>query len=139
MLSIFDPFADLNRLHRDFERSVQRTPSRAGADFAPPVDVHEEKDAYVLRAELPGIKREDIEISLEENVLTIKGERRFEKQEEGKRYHRVERSYGSFVRYFQLPKMVDAEHVEASLQDGVLSVRVPKQELVKARKIDVKA
>lgn len=138
MLSLFDPFADLNRFQRDFERSVQRNGNRAGADFAPPVDVHEEKDAYVLRAELPGVKREDIDISLEENVLTIKGERRFEKDEENKRYHRIERAYGNFVRYFQLPKLVDAERVEAGLTDGLLTVRVPKQEAVKARKIDVK-
>ena len=140
MLSLWDPFADLNRFQRDVERNFAGgRKANQTVDFAPAVDVHEDKEAFVLRAELPGLKREEIEVSLDENVLTLKGERKLEKEEQGRRYHRIERSYGSFVRYFQLPKALDADRVEANLADGVLTVKVPKKEVLKARKIDVQS
>ena len=141
MLSVWDPFADLNRLSRAFERDLSpRVASRYGAaDFAPSVDVHEEKDALVITAELPGFKREQVEISLDGEILTLKGERRFEKEEKDKKYHRVERSYGTFVRSFQLPSNVDADKASANLTDGVLTLRLPKKDVVKGRKIEVNA
>lgn len=141
MLSVWDPFADLNRVARAFERDLfaPRVASRYGAaDFAPSVDVHEEKDALVITAELPGFKREQVEISLDGEILTLKGERKFEKEEkDGKKYHRVERSYGTFVRSFQLPSNVDADKASARLVDGVLTLHLPKKEVVKGRKIEV--
>jgi HSP20 family protein len=138
MLSVWDPFADLNRIQREFEKSYFGPRTRP-ADFAPPVDVHEDAEALLVRADLPGVKREDIEISVDGNVLTLKGDRKFEKEEEGRRYHRVERSYGSFVRQFQLPSNVDPSNIDAKFADGVLNLRLPKKAELKARKIDVKA
>lgn len=138
MLTVWDPFADLNRLQRDLEKSFFGSRARP-ADFAPPVDVHEDAEALVLRAELPGVKREDVDISIDGNVLSLKGERKLEQEENTRKYHRVERSYGSFVRQFQLPTNVDATSVEAQLADGVLTLKLPKKQELKARKIEVKA
>ena len=138
MLSVWDPFADLNRIQREFEKNYFGPRTRP-ADFAPPVDVHEDAEALVLRAELPGVKKEDIDVSVDSNVLTLKGERKLEREEEGRRYHRVERSYGTFVRQFQLPSNLDPTSIDAKLTDGVLTLRLQKKAELKPRKIDVKA
>ena len=140
MLSVWDPFADLNRLQREFERSAQRgVASKYGAgDFAPAVDVHEDKESLVITAEVPGFKRDGIEISLDGEILTLKGERKFEKEQENRKVHRVERSYGTFVRSFQLPSNVDADKAQANISDGVLTLRLPKKDVVKGRKIEVR-
>ncbi len=141
MMSLWEPFGvsgDFGRIQRDFERSFAGAGrSQAKQAFSPAVDVIEGKDAIVVRAELPGLKREEVDISVDGNVLTLRGERKFENDEEGKRYHHVERSYGAFARYFQLPTTVDADKIEAKLTDGVLTLRIPKKEVLKARKIDV--
>lgn len=137
MLTVWDPFADLNRMQRDFEKSFFGPRSR-GADFAPAVDVHEEPEALVLRAELPGVKREDIEVGIDGNVLTLKGERKLEKEENNRKYHRIERTYGSFVRQFQLPSTVDPGTVDAQLSEGVLTLKFAKKQETKARKVEVK-
>jgi HSP20 family protein len=147
MLSVWDPFADLNRIQREFERNfyVPRVASKYGnADFAPQVDVFEDKESLVISAELPGMKREEVQISLDGDILTLRGERKFDKDFEqrkegdGRKVHRVERSYGSFARSFQLPTNVDADKAHAQLVDGVLTLRLPKKEVVKGRKIEVK-
>jgi HSP20 family protein len=138
MLSVWDPFADLNRVQREFEKSYFGPRTRS-ADFAPPVDVHEDPERLLLRAELPGVKREDIEVSIDANVLTLKGERKLEREEEGRRYHRIERSYGTFVRQFQLPSNVDSTKIDAQLTDGVLTIALNKKQELKPRKIDVKS
>jgi HSP20 family protein len=146
MMSVWDPFADLSRIQRAFERDffAPRVPSKnGGADFAPQVDVYEDKESLVISAELPGLKREEVEIALDGDILTLRGERKLEKDSErkegeGKRFHRVERSYGSFVRSFQLPSNVDGEKAHAQLTDGVLTLRLPKKEVIKGRKIEVK-
>ena len=137
MLSVWDPFADLNRIQREFEKNYFGPRTRP-ADFAPPVDVHEDGEALVLRAEVPGVKKEDIDVSIDSNVLTLKGERKLEREEEGRRYHRVERSYGTFVRQFQLPSNIDPTSIDAKLTDGVLTLRLQKKAELKPRKIDVK-
>ena len=137
MLSVWDPFADLNRIQRELEKNFFGARNRP-ADFAPPVDVHEDENALVLRAELPGVKREDIEIQVDGNVLTLKGERKLEAEKETRRYHRIERSYGTFVRQFQLPTNVDATAIDAQLVDGILVLTLPKKAELKARKIEVK-
>ena len=137
MLSVWDPFADLNRIQREFEKSYFGPRSRA--DFAPAVDVHEDAESLVLRAELPGVRKEDIDISVDANVLTLKGQRTMEKEEQGRRYHRVERAYGNFLRQFQLSSNIDSSKIDAQLTDGVLTLRLAKREELKPRKIDVKS
>jgi HSP20 family protein len=89
------------------------------ADWAPSVDISETDGAYQIKAEIPDVKKEDVKVTLEDGVLTIQGERKQEKEERGKKYHRVERSYGSFVRSFTLPDLVDEEKVKAEFKDGV--------------------
>lgn len=138
MLSVWDPFADLSRIQREFEKS-NFGPRTRNADFAPAVDVHEDAEQLVLRAELPGVKREDIDVSVDGNVLTLKGERKLEKEEQGRRYHRVERAHGTFVRQFQLSGSIDAQKIDAQLADGVLTLRLAKKQELKPRKIDVKS
>ena len=141
MMSLWEPFGvsngDVGRFQRDVERTLGGLRSHGRGSFSPAVDVVEDKDAIVVRAELPGIKREEIDISIDSNVLTLRGERKLEREEEGKRYHHVERAYGTFIRYFQLPTTVDSEKIEAKLADGVLTLNIPKKDVVKARKINV--
>ncbi|MDB4987466.1 MAG: hsp [Myxococcaceae bacterium] len=139
MLSIWDSFADLPRIQREFERTLQGARSR-GPEFAPAVDVQEDSEAVSLNAELPGVKREDIEIQVDGNVLTLRGERKPPQQaEQGQRFQRVERAYGTFVRQFQLPTNLDSSQIDAQLVDGVLTVRLPKKQEQKPRKIEVRS
>ena len=93
---------------------------------------------YQIKAEIPDVKKEDVKVTLEEGVLTIQGERKQEKEEKGKRYHRVERSYGRFVRSFTLPDVVDEEKVKAEFKDGILNLALPKSEKAKPKAIEVK-
>ncbi|HVT57573.1 MAG TPA: Hsp20/alpha crystallin family protein [Thermoanaerobaculia bacterium] len=109
----------------------------AGQSWTPPVDIQETEDAYRLQAELPGMTKDDIQITLENNVLRVSGERKFEKDTKKENYHRIERSYGSFVRSFVLPLQVSPDKVEAAFENGVLSVTVPKAEQAKPRKIAI--
>jgi len=101
------------------------------------VDIFENKDQIVLEAELPGMNRDDFELSIENNVITLRGERQFEKKEDTDNYHRVERSYGAFTRSFTLPQTVSAEGATAEYQNGVLRVILPKREETKARRIEI--
>ena len=105
--------------------------------WAPALDVHEDKDNYIFRTELPGLKREDIEVSLQDGALVISGERKVEKVEEGVAVHRQERFYGKFQRALTLPEPVAADKVKAEYKDGVLTVTLPKTEEAKPKKIDV--
>ena len=106
--------------------------------WAPPVDVFEDKDAVRITAELPGVKPEDVKISLENNLLTVRGEKRQTAEEHTDRAHRYERTYGLFERAFTVPSTVDADHIKASYDLGVLTVRLPKAERAKPRQIEVK-
>jgi len=110
-----------------------------GLGFTPTFDVKETKDAYVFKADLPGCKEEDVDISLTGNRLMISGKREEEKREEGERFYAYERSYGTFSRAFTLPEGVDAEHVRAELKDGVLNVVVPKVPEVQPKRIPLKS
>ena len=103
----------------------------------PPVDIMEEKDRILLTAELPGFKENDIEVQMEGGVLTIRGERKSEAEKEGRKYHRVERVYGQFVRSFTLPNNVDREHIKASFDRGLLRIEMPKSEEAKPRQITI--
>jgi HSP20 family protein len=107
------------------------------ADWVPSVDVSETDGEYQIKAEIPDVKKEDVRVTLEDGVLTIQGERKQEKEEKGKKYHRIERSYGSFVRSFTLPDLVDEEKVKAEFKDGVLNLKLPKSEKAKPKAIEV--
>lgn len=136
-----DPFfRNFDRLFsEDFFRPLGFT-SRASngqTGWLPAVDVRESDDAFVFTAELAGIAKKDVDIAVEDGVLTLSGERRFNEKDEEKSYRRIERAYGSFSRSFTLPSAVDAERVSASFKDGLLTVTVPKAELAKARKIAI--
>lgn len=118
-------------------RNWLTTRSEGLASWTPSIDIREETDAYVFDADLPGLTKDDVDVTFEDNVLTVSGERRFEEKETEGEYRRVERRYGKFTRSFALPSQVDADKVEAAFQDGVLRVRVPKAEASKARKIKI--
>ena len=128
----------VNRLFEPFlGRPVVDDESLVSGTWAPPVDVMEEKDAIRVVAELPGMKKEDIDIQFENGILTIRGQRAIEKDSSDKTFHRVERVYGNFVRSFTLPRSVDAEKIDATYRDGVLDIRVPKKEEAKPRQIAI--
>src|SRR5436190_5321039 len=141
----YDPFRDLRTLQEEVNRLFSTNLTRAFGDdegigrgaWAPSVDIYENKDQIVLEAELPGMKQEDFDLSIENNVITLRGERRFEKTDESDNYHRVERSYGSFTRSFTLPQTVSADEAKAEYTNGVLRVTLPKREEAKSRRIEV--
>lgn len=105
--------------------------------WMPAVNIRETEAAFLIEAELPGLTKKDVEITLENNLLKLSGERRFEKDAQEENYHRVERSYGSFLRTFSLPSQVDSEGVKANFKEGVLTIEVPKAEEAKPRKISI--
>jgi HSP20 family protein len=125
----------MNQLFED--SFVRPAGARGGQSFVPALDLSETADGFVVEASLPGLKAEDLEITLENNVLTIKGETRREAEENKRNYHRVERSFGSFQRTIGLPSTVKADQINASLNNGILRLDIPKAEEVKPRKINV--
>src|ERR671932_1353690 len=140
----YDPFRAVRVLRDEFSRLFSTSLGRGFGDeglsrgaWMPNVDIFENKDSIVLEAELPGMNREDFELTVENNVLTLRGERRFEKKDEADNYHRVERAYGTFTRSFTLPQTVSSENATAEYKDGVLRVVLHKREEVKARRIEV--
>lgn len=139
----YDPFRELRGLHDEMNRLFTGAPTSFSREemmhgaWNPSVDIYEDKENLVLEAELPGMKRDDFELSIENNVITLKGDRKFEKKAEGDNYHRVERGYGSFTRSFTLPQTVTAEGAQADFTNGVLRVTLPKREETKARKIEI--
>src|SRR5437763_1954457 len=140
----YDPFRELRLLQDEVNRLFSNNVSRSFDDeglmrgaWMPSVDIYENKDQIVLEAELPGMNREDFELTIENNVLTLRGERRFEKKDESDNFHRVERAYGTFTRSFTLPQTVSAENANAEYKNGVLRVTLHKREEVKARRIEI--
>jgi HSP20 family protein len=145
----WDPFRELedmsDRLNRVFGRSalaaIPGATSSEGLftfDWTPSVDIAETAEAFEIKAELPDVKKEDVKVSVEDGELRISGERKREKEEKGKKIHRIERSYGSFMRTFTLPPNVDDAKLSAEYKDGVLNVRLPKTEQAKPKAIAVK-
>ncbi len=108
------------------------------AEWSPLVDITEDEKEYLIKAELPEVKKEDVKITVQDEVLSISGERKYEKEEKGKKYHRVERAYGSFVRSFTLPEDADGTKVAAEYKDGVLKVHLPKSEKAKPKSVEIK-
>ena len=141
-LAKYDPFREVRGLQDEVNRLFSNAFPRGGEEMTngnwfPKVDIFENSDHLVLEAELPGMNRDDFELSFENNTLTLKGERKFEKKSEGDNYHRVERSYGTFTRSFTLPATITAEGASAEFNNGVLRVSLPKREETKARKIEI--
>ena len=141
----YDPFRDLRTLQEEVNRLFTGNMARAFDDegiargsWNPNVDIYENKDQIVLEAELPGMNREDFDLSVENNIITLRGERHFEKKDETDNYHRVERAYGSFTRSFTLPNTASGEGATADYRNGVLRVVLPKREETKARRIEIK-
>jgi HSP20 family protein len=136
----FGSFAKtINDLSRAFNSGFPRFNDEGlvKGSWSPTVDVYEDQNGTILEADLPGVKPGDFELAIENNVLTLKGERKFEKKVEEGNYHRVERSYGSFTRSFTLPPTVDVNNVAADFKDGVLKVTLPRKEETKPRQIQV--
>ncbi len=145
-LTRWNPFREMEELQHRLLSVFNLTAPRRGdgqesitvAEWAPLVDIIEDDKEYLIKAELPEMRKEDVKVTVENGVLTISGERKLEKEEKGKRYHRIERAYGSFVRSFTLPDDADADKVSAEFKDGVLKVHVAKSEAAKPKQIEVK-
>jgi HSP20 family protein len=141
----WDPFRDLNmlqdrmnRLFEDAGRGIRRSEEPASTTiWSPPVDIYETDSEIVVQAELPGMDRKDISLNLENNVLTIRGDRQFKKETKEDNYHRIERSYGGFSRSFSIPTTVDDEKIRADYKDGVLRIALPKKEQAKPKQIQI--
>jgi HSP20 family protein len=141
-LTRWNPLVEMDEIQQRLNRLLfERTARTAGegfADFLPAVDIQETDNEFLVKADLPGIKKEEIKIQVAEGVLAIEGERRQDKEEKGKRFHKVEREYGRFVRRFALPTEIDGEKVRAEFKDGVLNVVLPKAPAAKPTHIEVK-
>ena len=143
----WDPFKEMEDLQSRFAKLFGLAPTRLGnggkelmtvTEWAPAVDIIEDEKEYLVKADLPDVKKEDVKVIVESGVLTITGQRKVEKEEKDKKYHRVERSYGNFLRSFALPDGADGSKVNAEFRDGVLKVHLPKSEKVKPKAIEVK-
>jgi len=144
VLTRFEPFREfttlqdrLNRLFRDTFDPESREDALTSVGFAPPVDVYEDEHNVTLKIEIPGIDEKDIDVHIENNMLTVHGERKFEKEEKEENYRRVERQYGSFTRTFTLPNTVDANQVHANYDKGVLKISLAKKAEAKPKQIKV--
>ena len=139
------PFKEMEEIQSRLGSWLGHTPGRRDgmeavtvAEWAPLVDITEDEKEYVFKADLPEVKKEDVKVTVENGVLAISGERRFEQEEAGKKYHRVERAYGSFLRTFALPEGTDTGKVLADFKDGVLQVHLPKAEVAQPKAIEIK-
>ena len=143
----WNPFREMEELQNRLSTILGRSPGRGDggeresltvSEWSPLVDITEDPKEYLIKAELPEVKKEELKVNVEDGVLTISGERKFEKEEKGKKFHRIERSYGSFIRTFTLPDDVDAGKVAADFKEGVLLVHLPKDEKAKPKTVEVK-
>ena len=140
----YEPWYLVNRLQRDLDRlftnpALTDEPQRSVADWAPPVDIREEEQQFVLHADLPGVDSKHIDVTLEKGVLTIRGDRNLEARDERQGYRRTERTSGKFYRRFSLPDTADSQAVKARFTNGVLEVAIPKQAQVLPRRVHVEA
>jgi len=143
----YDPFEEMEELLSRFAKIFGLTPARTRnsgqelmtiTEWSPSVDIIEDEKEWLVKADLPEVKKEDVKVTVENGVLAIAGERKFEKEEKDKKYHRVERSYGTFMRSFTLPDGADGSKVNAEFKDGVLKVHLPKSEKAKPKAVEVK-
>src|SRR5947209_9779763 len=136
MITRIDPFRELASFFENFTEPTGKDQLTAGT-FVPPVDVYEDEHNLMLKLEIPGINEEDLDVQVENNTLTVKGERKFEKEEKEENFHRIERRYGSFTRSFTLPNTIDTDSVNANYENGVLKVELAKREEAKPKQIKV--
>jgi HSP20 family protein len=139
----WDPFRELEGIQTRLDRVFGEAPFRPEAeatfaDWAPAVDIQETESEYLVKADLPDVKKEDVKVEFDEGVLTVEGDRKLEKDEKGTKFHKIERTYGKFVRRFALPTEVDATKLSAEFKNGVLSVHLPKAPDTKPKAISVK-
>jgi HSP20 family protein len=129
---------EMNRMFEDFFRGGNGEAAGTGlSSWTPAVDIHETDDGFVIKAELPGVSKDDVSIEVHQNTLTLRGQRKHESAVKNERYHRVERTYGTFQRSFVLPAMVDQDKVQATYKDGVLELHLPKSEAAKPKRIAI--
>ena len=146
VLKRWDPFKEMDDFQRRLGSFIGLTPQRTVngkedmtvAEWIPLVDITEDDQAYLIKAELPEVKKNDVKVTVENGVLNISGERKFEKEEQNKRYHRIERAYGSFTRSFAVPDDADDSAVTAEFKDGLLTVRLAKSEKARPKSVEVK-
>ena len=131
-----DPFRELASLFENFADGTGKTQIQSGT-FVPPVDVYEDEHTLILKLDVPGISEEDLDVQLENNTLTVKGERKFEKEEKEENFHRIERRYGTFLRTFRVPNTIDSEHVDAQYEKGVLKLSFAKKAEAKPKQIKI--
>lgn len=144
-LAKWDPFKDLVEVSNNLNRWLGRSSGAhatdvsmlAEADWKPLVDITETDTAYLIKADIPGVKKEDVKVSVQDGMLAIRGERKHEKEEKDKTFHRIERSYGSFMRSFRLPDDADVSGISAEFKDGMLNVTVKKSSSVKSKAVEV--
>lgn len=129
---------EINRLFDGFLQGGAKDEDFGLSLWTPAVDIAEQEDDYVVKVELPGMSKDDVKITLESNILTIRGEKKQEKDLKEENYHRIERSYGSFQRSFTLPTTVKSDKIDASYKDGILTITLPKMEEAKPKQIEVK-
>src|SRR5271165_636560 len=142
----WDPFREIEEMQSRLASLIgRRVPTPGGREEAfgltewmPPVDIAEDDKEYTIKAELPGVSKEEVKVTVEGGVLSISGERKAEKEEKDKKYHRIERSYGSFVRSFTLPEGTSTDKIGAEFKDGILKLHLPKDEKAKSKTVDVK-
>ena len=146
-LTRWDPFKEMEEAQNRLARIFGLTSARTGnggqeamtiTQWAPSVDIMEDDKEWLVKADLPEVKKEDVKVTVESGVLTITGERKFEKEEKDKKYHRIERSYGNFFRSFTLPDAADGSKVNAEFKDGVFKVHLPKSEKTNPKAVEVK-
>lgn len=141
----WDPFRELeevsSRLNRIFGRPAEREEIDRellkGADWTPPADISETESAYLIRADLPGVSKNDVKVSVQDGMLSIQGERRRNEEEKGRKFHRVECSYGSFARSFRMPADTDESSVKAEFKEGVLSITLSKSEKARPKAVSI--
>ena len=147
LVTRWDPFREMEDLQKRLTSIFGLAPGRAAngkeenmtvAQWLPLVDITEDDREYLIKAELPEVRKEDVKVTVENGVLTLSGERKFEKEEKDKRYHRIERAYGSFTRSFSVPEDADDTKVAAEFKDGVLTVRLVKSEKARPKAVEVK-
>jgi HSP20 family protein len=141
MISRWEPFRDMaslqSRLNQLFNDAARGTDELTTTGFVPPVDIYEDEHNVTLKLEVPGVEEKDLDVRVENNTLTVRGERKFEQEEKEENFHRIERRYGAFTRSFTLPNTVDSEQVDASYTNGVLEIRLAKKAEAKPKQIKV--
>ena len=137
LITRIDPFRELASFFENFAEQPSGKDQLAAGSFAPAVDVYEDEHNLVLKLEVPGVNEEDMNVSVENNTLTVSGERKFEKEEKEENFHRIERRYGSFSRTFRLPNTIDSEKVDAAYDKGILKITLAKRAEAKPKQIKV--